>query len=398
VLTSGGVDCWGNNASGQLGDGTDTNSAAPVAVAGVGGSGELTGVQEVVDDGSGSYCALLLSGGVDCWGFGGAGQLGDGLDTASATPVQVLDVGGSSDLSGVASVTGGIGAGSYCAVLRAGGVDCWGYGDDGELGDGTFTTTGDAGSATPVAVEGVGGGSLSGVASVVSGELGYCAVLTSSGVDCWGKGTTGQLGNAADANSAAPVAVAGVGGSGTLTGVQQVVDGGSGSFCALLLTGGVDCWGDGADGQLGAGSEVNSDIPVAVIGVDGSGTLAGVTDVLGAGDGGTDGGYCAVLGSGGVDCWGYGYDGELGDGIFTTSANHGSPVPIMVESTDGSAALTGVRTVTATRADSAGGDCAVLGSGGVDCWGYGDDGELGNGILYTIGYPGSAQPVPVEAA
>jgi alpha-tubulin suppressor-like RCC1 family protein len=395
LLLSGGVDCWGYNASGQLGDGGTAESATPVAVVGVGGTGTLAGVQQIVDDGSGSYCALLVAGGVDCWGFGGAGQLGNGTDSSSATPVVVEGIGSSGNLAGVVDVVGGIGAGDYCAVLASGGVDCWGYGYDGELGDGSFTTTGDAGSATPVAVEGVGGsGELTGVANVVSGELGYCAVLTTGGVDCWGKGNTGQLGDAVSADSAAPAAVVGVGDAGTLGGVVRVADGGSGSYCALLTSGGVDCWGNDASGQLGAGGSGNSPVPETVDGAGGAGVLSGVTSVVGAGDGGTNGSYCALLGTGGVDCWGYGTDGELGDGVFTTS---GSAPPVVVESEDGSGALVGVQSVSATGGAAAGGVCAVLAAGGVDCWGYGADGELGNGILYSIGHPGSALPAPVEA-
>ena len=71
-------------------------------------------------------------------------------------------VGGTGTLSGVASVTSDGMNASYCAVLTSGGVDCWGDGRSGELGDGSFYTTGTLGSATPVAVMGVGGaGTLS---------------------------------------------------------------------------------------------------------------------------------------------------------------------------------------------------------------------------------------------
>ena len=113
-------------------------------------------------------------------------------------------------------------------------MDCWGYGDYGELGNGTFYTSSPYGSATPVAVEGVGGtGTLTGVTSLVSGltataRFGYCALLTSGGVDCWGYGYDGELGNgtfytSSPYGSATPVAVEGVGGTGTLTGVTSLV-------------------------------------------------------------------------------------------------------------------------------------------------------------------------------
>ena len=184
VLTSGGVDCWGSDQFGQLGDGVYTSahhgSAFSVPVLGVGDSGTLGGVASLTGDGqqrgASGFCALLTSGGVDCWGAGG-GDLGNGTTAKSAVPVQVLGVGGSGTLGGVTSITSD-GAESYCARLGAGGVDCWGAGGGG-LGNGTI-----ASSAVPVQVLGVGGNStLGGVASLTSGGYGYSALLATGGVD-----------------------------------------------------------------------------------------------------------------------------------------------------------------------------------------------------------------------
>jgi IPT/TIG domain len=107
----------------------------------------------------------------------------------------------------------------YCAVLTSGGVDCWGRGDNGELGNGKYYPGPSFGSATPVAVEGIGGsGTLSGVTNLVGGGGdGYCALLTSDEVDCWGYSPNGELGNGSFSESATPVAVEGIGGAGTLT-------------------------------------------------------------------------------------------------------------------------------------------------------------------------------------
>ena len=71
-------------------------------------------------------------------------------------------------------------------------MDCWGNGYYGELGNGTFyNTSSPFGSSTPVEVEGVGGsGTLTGVTNLVSHSDGYCALLVSGGVDCWGYGPT----------------------------------------------------------------------------------------------------------------------------------------------------------------------------------------------------------------
>ena len=136
---------------------------------------------------------------------------------------------------------GGYGGGTYCAVLTSGGVDCWGLGNYGTLGDGNFYASSPFGSDTPVEVDGVGGtGTLTGVTSVATDTTGYCALLTSGGMDCWGDGEYGQLGNGTfyttgDDGSATPVEVEGVDGAGTLTGVTNVV-GDTASYCVLLTS------------------------------------------------------------------------------------------------------------------------------------------------------------------
>ncbi len=234
-------------------------------------------------------------------------------------------VGGTGTLTGVASLASD--AYSFCALLTSGGVDCWGSGDDGQLGNG-----GNSGSDTPEAVEGVGGtGTLTGVASLVGdGDFeGYCALLISDGVDCWGYGFYGDLGNGSTAVGFTPVAVEGVGGTGTLTGVKSLVGDFQG-YCALITSGGVDCWGDGENGELGDGTfyakyPYTSLSPVAVDGVGGTGTLTGVTSLVGGFFR-----YCAQLTSGGADCWGSGYSGALGDGWYYTTGNGGSAFPVEV--------------------------------------------------------------------
>lgn len=92
-------------------------------------------------------------------------------------------------LTGVQSVTSDF-LGS-CARLTSGRVDCWGYGDDGQLGDGKFYSIDKPGSAVRLTVKGEGGtGILGGVATISTDGDGYCALLTSGKVDCWGMATT----------------------------------------------------------------------------------------------------------------------------------------------------------------------------------------------------------------
>ncbi len=356
LLGSGGVDCWGNNGEGQLGSGTtgtSTSTAEPVVgTAGIGST--LGGVTALISageySGQGNYCALLGSGGVDCWGYSLLGQLGNGTMTHSAVPVWVTGVGGTGQLASAVGVVGSNGI-TYCAVLAGGGVDCWGSDDYGDLGAGSYsgpqTCPGsNICASTPVQVVSTAGigSTLSGVKSLGSDGQGFCAVLTSpsGAVDCWGDGSYGLLGNTeSGVNSDLPVQVFGVAGTGTLSGAHQVVDNPtlpSTNYCAVLTTKGVDCWGYAAAGQLGNGSNAGlcqggnncpaSLVPVQVVSPTGSGTLTGVKHVV---EQGTIPGrlvvaYCALLTTGGVDCWGMNWEGELGDGPTTYSFR---PEPVL---------------------------------------------------------------------
>jgi hypothetical protein len=83
LTATGGVVCWGTNASGQLGDGTTTQRSTPTAVGGL-----ETGVLTIAA-GNSHTCALTAAGGVLCWGSNGNGELGDGTTAARSTPAAV---------------------------------------------------------------------------------------------------------------------------------------------------------------------------------------------------------------------------------------------------------------------------------------------------------------------
>lgn len=124
------VACWGNNADGELGNGTTTNSPTPVVVPGLNGRFGFTSVS-AVSAGKSSACVLLADGAVLCWGVNGDGQLGNGTTTESLMPVPT------SKLLGVPE-TISVGLATACAISSDGSViECWGRNDDGELGNGT---------------------------------------------------------------------------------------------------------------------------------------------------------------------------------------------------------------------------------------------------------------------
>lgn len=103
--TNGAVQCWGVNEDGQLGDGTTRSRGAPVTVRG------LEAGVAMISAGLAHTCALLREGGVKCWGWNAFGQLGDGTTTDRLTPV---------DVQGLTNVRA-LSAGSYhtCAITEA---------------------------------------------------------------------------------------------------------------------------------------------------------------------------------------------------------------------------------------------------------------------------------------
>ncbi|MFJ4160235.1 RCC1 domain-containing protein [Microbacterium testaceum] len=186
LMSDGSVKAWGNNGSGQVGDGSTTNRLSPVQV-----SGLTSGVTQVAGGAFASY-ALSSDGSVKAWGSNGAGQVGDGSKTTRRTPVQVSGL-----TSGVTQVTAG--ALSGYALSSDGSVKAWGYNGNGELGDGSSTS-----STTPVRVSGLN----SGVTQIGAGYASGYALLSDGAAKAWGKNDSGQLGDGSTTNRATPVSVA----------------------------------------------------------------------------------------------------------------------------------------------------------------------------------------------
>ncbi len=277
VLAGGVIKCWGANNRGILGDGTTIERKIPVTVKGI-----ANAVQ--VSAGGNQTCAVLSDGTVSCWGFGGGGNLGNGTKKSSPVPVQV------------SGITNAVAISDTCALLADGGVKCWGYRPYG-LGDGVTTM-----SSTPVQVAGI-----TNAVAISTSAFHACALLSDGSAECWGSNIFGQLGDGSTIDSSTPVPVKGI------SGATQVSVGQS-HTCALLSNRTLKCWGDGLDGQLGTGSKKGSSGPVFVKSI----TVA--IQVSSA-----DGYTCAALSNGAVRCWGANIFGQLGSG-----AKGGSTTPVDV--------------------------------------------------------------------
>jgi alpha-tubulin suppressor-like RCC1 family protein len=288
LTVAGGVECWGNNVNGQLGDGTGKDSLSPVHVSGLG-----RGVKAIAS-GEGQVCALTSGGAVKCWGMLVAGAHTDTGD--SLVPLDIKGLG-----SGVRAIA--TGTSHTCAITSRGGVKCWGIGAWGQLGDGKTAEQPVPISETPVDVVRLD----SGVVAIAAGDAHTCAVTTRGAVKCWG----GNLANGAEHNSDVPFDVTGLGGGTTRVATTYW------HTCVLTSNGEIECWGTNDRGQLGDGTAVASRLPIKVTAV-GHGNVALAT-----------GGFhtCVVTSTAQVECWGANGFGQLGDG---TTTDRLTPVEVVV--------------------------------------------------------------------
>ncbi|MBP6489871.1 MAG: hypothetical protein KA274_19470 [Ilumatobacteraceae bacterium] len=122
------VYCWGFGATNQIGDGTTTTRLTPVPVAAPGG---VTFTRLAMS--TSHACALTTTGAVFCWGDNGSGQIGDGTQTDRNVPTAV------SMPAGVTFTAISTGPGHACGLTAQGAVYCWGGNTSGQIGDGTAT-------------------------------------------------------------------------------------------------------------------------------------------------------------------------------------------------------------------------------------------------------------------
>ena len=138
-------------------------------------------------------CVRMIAGAVKCWGYNVSGQLGDGTNTRSTSPVALSTLS-----SGVTAISAR--ENSTCAVV-GGAAQCWGSNTWGQLGDGTVSARN-----VPTAVSAL----ASGVVGIANGYEHSCVVMSTAQVRCWGTQVDGAVGNAVPVHRDVPRPVTGL--------------------------------------------------------------------------------------------------------------------------------------------------------------------------------------------
>lgn len=268
VDAKGAAVCWGDNQHGALGIGsfTPASSTAPLAVTG------LPKRVRAVAGGPFAQCAILEDGAAWCWGDSLFGDIG-GTTESVQTPTPHDKTGLSTDVARIS-----FGLSFACALTTSGRGKCWGRGGAGQLGHGSTKDeyiARDVATAEP----------LVDIAASLGG-LFACAVTHAGSVLCWGKNGAGQLGSSGANDQLLPVRVDG------LDAAARSVACGLEHACALLLDGGVACWGSNAKAQLGRSATGGANPPTRIAGVVDATSIAVGSD------------HACAIAAGRVVCWG----------------------------------------------------------------------------------------------
>lgn len=315
--------CWGENASGQLGDGSLTDHALPQKVL-------VSENFQTFALGGEHSCALDREGAAWCWGGNSASQLGDGGTTDRATPAKVNQ--GSVRFASLSS-----GLATVCALATDRRLYCWGENGAGETANGT------AGSAlttpTMTAV-------TSQFLQISMGTSHGCGITPQNILKCWGLNAHFQLGDGTVTSRPSPIVA-----DSSLK--FRALSGGGSHSCALLLDGRPKCWGLNSSGQIGDSTTVIKAVAADVTTSEKFASLSSGADHT-----------CALNAAGQAFCWGSNQYGQIGDG---TLVSHDEPVAV------------DIGTVYETIKAGAQFTCGVTSHKQLRCWGRNHKGQLGLG-------------------
>mgnify|MGYP006088947645 CR=1 FL=1 len=290
-------------------------------------------------------CAIVDNLAVNCWGPNGYGQIGDGSTISSLQPEETSEFGMQRYPITITS-----GGNHNCAIVDDGSISCWGRGYGGLLGNGASANMW---STTPTTTASLGTGRTA--IALSSFESHTCSILDDGTVSCWGWSSFGELGDGTNTYSSVPTQTTSLGAGKSAIAIAT----GRYHTCALLDDGTGSCWGRGNVGALGNGGTSNQFSPTSVSSFGTNRTAVAISA-----------GYdhtCAILDNGKVTCWGYGLDGQLGNGGTSTKYS-----PTLVTEFENNRTAISI---------SAGAEhtCVILDNGSISCWGSNTYGQLGLG-------------------
>lgn len=396
--TSDKIICWGDNASGQLGNGTNDPYRGPATVA-------ASDIPSSIFGGfnSSTFCAQL-PGELYCWGDNRWSQFGDGYDISS----NIITLAQSEVYSSLVLTSSG-----GCGITQLGRLQCWG---ERYLGNGTSDSerspvvidgsvlygesTSEAGEvlkniktlslshtnaicyinkSNKLTCTGTNFGQIFGEVNagntnylVVQSTINYKKISLSKynstvgcGIDdnaelwCWGSNEFGQLGNSTPLTAGPHLPVRPFSG----TSIRDVSVGAA-HVCAITVTNDkLYCWGKNGDGQLGDGTTINRSTPT-LIDPSNKYIKISVADTF----------SCGLDATQKIYCWGENNYGQLGIG---NTSNQSSPTRINPISSDFYEDIeVGTRHA-----------CGILDNTRLACWGNGANGEFGDGANISYSSP-----------
>jgi len=350
---------WGRNTSGQLGDGTTSDSRSPILSL-------IPGGVQAVSAGAGHSLALDPDGTVWAWGNNGFGELGNGTFTDSRVPVKVKDPTGQGFLTGIVAIAAGFE--HSLALDKNGKVYGWGSNDAGQLG--TDPETMDRYKLPREIIFSPGVGFIRAIAAgqQFSLALGHCPGDDGC-VFSWGINDFGQLGRGDSSKHVGPDVVT-RGPDAILWNIRSIAAGWNHAL-ALDRDGNVWAWGKNEFGQLG----VSGPNPSLIAIQSGPGDVSAVSAGLGY--------SLAIDNHYNVWAWGGNWEGQLGDGTKTDR-----PIPVQVKRS-ATENLDGIELISAGRFHGLARD----GNGKLWAWGDNQAGALGRDPVET---PESLFAVPVK--
>ena len=287
-----------------------------------------------VSVGEGHVCAVASDNTLSCWGWNEDGQVGNGTTIDRVSP------------QGIAGeiVWSSVSAGRQhsCGISVSLGLYCWGDNESGQIGLGDLTDR-----VVPTRV-----GTRTDWASVSSGSFHTCAIASAGALYCWGQNLQSAVGDGTQSTRLSPVRV----GS---TVNWRSVSAGDDFSCGVSTLNALYCWGFNYFGQLGTGDTASRSVPSRIAAnVEWSQVSAGANHV------------CGLTVGGSLYCWGWGLYGQLGGG--TRPEEITSPTQV------------GTRTDWARVSAGGSHTCGITSSGSAYCWGSNSQGQVGSGEIAEV--------------